>query len=133
MPTAEVRLLSVTIQRPFHEAYAFASQPANFTQWAAGMATALHRSDDGWLAETPEGEAEVIFSEPNAFGVLDHHVRLPGKPEIYIPLRMIPNGDGTEAIFTLLRQPDMDDAAFDRDADAVRKDLASLKAVLEKA
>jgi hypothetical protein len=33
-------------------------------------------------------------------------------------------------LFTLLRQPDMDDAMFERDAELVRRDLQSLKRVL---
>jgi hypothetical protein len=57
---------------------------------------------------------------------------LPGKPEIYIPLRMIPNGGGIELIFTLFRQPDMDDAAWDRDEALVREDLERLKQRLER-
>jgi hypothetical protein len=131
MPHA-VRNLSITIDVPLARAYAFAHRPENFTKWAAGMAKTLHRGADGWVADTPQGEARVTFSAPNDYGVLDHVVALPGKPDIHIPLRLIANGDdATEAVFTLFRQPDMDDAAFDRDEAAVTKDLAALKAVLE--
>ncbi len=129
--THRVRTISVTIHAPLDEAYAFARQPANFMRWAAGLAGSLHESEHGWIARTPEGEAEVTFTQPNAHGVLDHHVRLPGKPDIYIPLRMIANGQGTEIVFTLFRQPDMTDAQFDADEAAVRRDLETLKALLE--
>ncbi|SEJ63268.1 hypothetical protein SAMN05518849_11013 [Sphingobium sp. AP50] len=125
------RSIDIAIRVPLAQAYGFASQPENFPRWAAGLSASLHREGDDWIADTPEGRAIVTFSPPNDFGILDHHVRLPGKPDIHIPLRMIANGDGTQVVFTLFRQPDMDDAAFDRDADLVTKDLQRLKALLE--
>jgi hypothetical protein len=57
---------------------------------------------------------------------------LPGKPVIHIPLRLIENGTGTQAVFTLYRQPDMCDDDFIRDAAMVCQDLKSLKALLER-
>lgn len=41
------------------------------------------------------------------------------------------NRRGTEVIFTLFRQPDMDDAMFARDAELVNADLQALKHYLE--
>lgn len=129
--TSEVHIIHVTIDVPLAEAYAFAHQPGNFALWAAGLATTLQETARGWIATTPEGEAPVRFSPPNDYGVLDHWVEIPGKPEIYIPLRLIANGEGTEAELVLLRQPGMDDAGFARDARMVEADLARLKQVLE--
>jgi len=131
--TAEVRVIHLTIGVPLAEAYAFAQRPANFALWAAGLATTLRETAQGWVADTPEGEAEVQFSAPNPHGVLDHWVRIAGKPEIYIPLRMIANGEGTEIELILLRQPGMSDADFDRDTAMVEADLNRLKQVLESA
>lgn len=74
------------------------------------MSSSLHREGKTWRAETPLGEATIRFSPPNEFGVLDHWVTLPGKPVIYIPLRMIENGTGTQVAFTLFRQPGMSEA-----------------------
>jgi hypothetical protein len=128
----EVRILHTTIAVPLTAAYEFAHQPANFAKWAAGLADTLHETADGWVAGTPEGEAAVRFSARNEHGVLDHWVELEGKPEIYIPLRMIANGDATEVELVLLRQPGMSDADFDRDAQKVAADLQALKALLEK-
>ena len=129
----DVRNLSITIDVPFARAYDFAHRPENFPQWAAGMAKSLHHTDRGWVADAPQGEAIVTFSPPNDYGILDHQVALPDTPVIHIPLRLIPNGDdATEAVFTLFRQPGMDDAAFTRDQAAVTKDLATLKKVLER-
>ena len=133
MTTLPVRILSTTIAVPLEAAYAFASQPANFPKWAAGLSQSLSETDAGWIAETPAGQAHVAFTDPNPHGVLDHWVRIDGQPEIYIPLRMIANGSGTEVELTLFRQPGMSDDDFERDAASVTADLAMLKALLENA
>jgi len=131
MATLQSRTLSVSIDAPFEAAYAFAHRPENFPRWAAGLSTSLHETERGWVADTPAGEALVVFSAPNPYGVLDHHVRLAGKPEVYIPLRMVRNGDGVEVSLLLLRQPGMTDAMFEDDARRVAEDLQALKALLE--
>ena len=128
---AEAKTLSITIEAPYEPAYAFAQRPENFLKWAAGLSKRLHRTERGWVAETADGEALVEFSPANPYGVLDHHVRQGGKPDVYVPLRMIANGDGVEVSLTLFRLPDMDDETFEKDADLVRRDLASLKRLLE--
>lgn len=127
----QARILHTTIAVPFDQAYAFAHIPENFPTWAAGMSSALHKTDEGWIADTPAGKAHVRFSDPNPYGVLDHWVTIEGKPEISIPLRMIANGEGTEVELMLFRQPDMSDADFARDAEMVTRDLAALKRLLE--
>lgn len=115
MTTVESRTLIVRIERPLTEVYAFLADPKNFARWAAGL----------------DLEQDILFTEPNPFGVLDHTVRAPGGQEVYVPMRAIRNGTGTEVTFTLFRQPEMTDAAFGRDAEAVQRDLLSLKRVLE--
>jgi hypothetical protein len=132
MATMEARHIGITIDCPFKQAYAFAHKPESFPKWAAGLSSSLHRTDDGWITETPAGQAKIVFSPENQFGVLDHAVQIGDQPEIYVPLRMMPNGDGIEVVLTLLRQPDMDDDAFARDAGLVEADLRALRALLER-
>jgi hypothetical protein len=128
---AEIRKLSVAIDRPPSEAYDFLSQPENFPRWASGLAGSLRKLGDDWIAETPEGRATVRFSERNAFGVLDHSVTLPRGTTVYIPLRVVANGSGCELVLTLFRQADMSDEKFAADAQWVMRDLATAKRILE--
>lgn len=124
--------LSIAIDRPSAEVYAYAADPAHLPQWAAGLAdSAVERVDGEWVASSPMGRVTVAFAQPNAFGVLDHVVTLPSGESVYNPLRVIPDGDGSEVVFTLRRRPGMSDEGFEADARAVRADLAALKRVLE--
>lgn len=124
--------LSTVIERPTAAVYDYAANPANLPHWAAGLAsTTVEQVDDHWIAEAPMGRVAVTFAERNNFGVLDHVVTLPSGESVYNPLRVIPFDDASEVVFTLRRRPEMTEQQFDRDADAVRADLATLKGVLE--
>jgi len=51
---------------------------------------------------------------------------------IYVPLRVISNGDGAEVLLTLFRQPGMSDAKFAADAEWIGRDLRALKTLIEQ-
>jgi hypothetical protein len=57
--------------------------------------------------------------------------RLPGV-EIYVPLRVLPNGSGSEVVFMLFRQPSLPPEKFRADIGLVEQDLQTLKTVLEE-
>lgn len=77
------------------------------------------------------GRVTFTFAPRNDFGVLDHDVTLPSGEKVYNPLRVIRDGDGCEVVFTLRQRPEMTDEEFERDADAVARDLSKLKSLLE--
>jgi Polyketide cyclase / dehydrase and lipid transport len=127
----ERRTLSIAIDRPAAKAYEFLSAPENFPKWATGLAGSLRKVGDEWIADTPEGRAVMRFSERNAYGVLDHSVTLPRGVTVYVPLRVVPKGDGCELVLTLFRQPGMSDERFAADAEWVMRDLGAAKRLLE--
>jgi hypothetical protein len=47
------------------------------------------------------GTVKVRFSEKNRFGVLDHEVTLGSGIKFHNPMRIFPNGDGSEVTMTL--------------------------------
>jgi len=124
------RQISVSIACPPERVYAFAANPENFPRWATAFARAVSRSASGWVVDTPSGPVGIRFVERNDLGVLDHYVSTPGV-EILNPMRVVPNGSGSEVTFTLFQRPDMTDAQFADDAAMVARDLRTLKAVLE--
>jgi hypothetical protein len=127
----ETRSVSVRINRSAAEAYEFLCQPENFPRWASGLGSSLCQDGADWVVETPEGRARVRFAERNSHGVLDHQVNLPGAAPIYVPLRLIANGDACELVLTLFRRPEVSDAQFAADAEWVMRDLQAAKRLLE--
>lgn len=132
MSTMFARIVHATIEKPWREVYAFASRPENMPKWAAGLASGLTREGDDWMGDGgPIGKIRVRFAPQNDFGVIDHTVTLENGARFENALRVVPNGDGAEVMFTLLRAPDMDDEALEKDAAAIAKDLQTLKGFLE--
>ncbi|WP_346840210.1 SRPBCC family protein [Microbulbifer sp. SAOS-129_SWC] len=124
--------ISISIDRPPETVYAFAANPQNLPRWAAGLARSeVLRDGDAWVAEAPFGRVKIRFAPHNAFGVMDHEVELANGEVVQNPMRVVANGSGSELIFTLLRQPQMSDAQFAADTQAVEEDLQSLKHLLE--
>lgn len=131
----EVRHIAVWIAAPPEQVYEFAADPQTWPRWAAGLAQGgLRQSAEGWVADSPMGQVVVEFSPANAFGVLDHVVRMPSGEAVYNPLRVVPAGPGErrcEVVFSLRRRDGMTDVQFEEDAAAVVADLDALRALIE--
>jgi len=128
----ESEVISITIDRSFERVASFLIVPENFAHWAAGMGIMKENHGDEWTVTTPLGDAKVVFSPANDFGVADHTVFLPNGQTVHVPVRAVRNGAGTDVQLTLFRQPDMSDTDFERDKGLVRKDLKTLKDYLER-
>lgn len=125
------RTLSVTIDASPERVYAFTSDPLNLPKWAAGLGRSISKIDGRWMVETPNGVVTVEFAPKNAFGVLDHTVTLPDGTKVYLPIRVVANGGGSELVLVLFQTPQMSDAQFEQDAGMVAADLRTLKKLLE--
>jgi hypothetical protein len=106
----------MTIERSPLEVYNYVSDPKNLSKWASGLSAAV----------------KVRFVERNKFGVLDHFVSVGAGPEVYMPMRVFPNGDGSEVLITVFRRDGVTEEKFVDDTQWVRRDLEALKQLLEK-
>lgn len=127
----ESTTISISINRNWKEVYDAVWRPEDFPKWASGLSkSSLIRDGEAWQAEGPEGTVRILFTAHNAFGVMDHYVDIGNATIIYVPLRIIQNGDGAEVLLTLFRQQGMSDAKFAADAAWVARDLLALKALV---
>ena len=85
-----------------------------------------------WVIETPHGQNKVMVAERNDFGILDHHVRLTSGVEVYVPMRVVKNGNGSEVMLTVFQTSEMTDEGFAKDIETVEKDLNHLKTIIEE-
>lgn len=106
----------MTIERPAREVYDFVSDPKNLAAWASGLSAAR----------------KVRFVERNNWGVLDHFVSVEPGREVYVPMRVFPNGSASEVLLTIFRESGVSEEKFAEDTRWVRHDLEALKDVLEK-
>lgn len=125
------RVLTVSIARTPAVVYAFAGNPSNLPQWAAGLGAQIVKEGDEWLIPSPQGQARLRFMPDNALGIMDHTITLPDGQVIDVPMRVVPNGTGSLVMFVLYCQPGMSEEQFEQDAAVVENDLKTLKAILE--
>lgn len=130
MSTRPAHTLTVSIDRDPATVHAFVRDGHTLPAWAPGFARAVDRDGDGWLVSTGSGEVRVTFVADNPFRVLDHRVTAPGL-DVVVPMRVIPNGDGCEVLFTVVEPPGADAGEVARDLALVRSDLDRLRSVLE--
>lgn len=127
------RTISISIARNWNEVYEAVWRPEDFPKWASGLSgSSFFRDGAVWKAEGPEGLVRIRFTGHNAFGIMDHYVNAGNGTEIYVPLRIVPNGQGAEVLLTLFRQPGMSDTKFAADAEWVERDLLALKALVTR-
>jgi hypothetical protein len=126
------RTLSISIGCRPDKVYVFVSNPENLPRWAAGLCKSIRKSGAGWIVETTQGPMNVRFVKNNDLGVLDHYVTPAPGVEVYVPIRVLPNGSGSTVLFTLFQLPGMSDEKYAEDAGLVTRDLETLKRVLER-
>jgi hypothetical protein len=130
MPSSS-KHVSEHVDRPPADVYAYVADPANLPSWAQGLGSTVEHVGGEWFVETPGGRARVAFAARNDLGVLDHEVTTPSGETVYVPMRVVPDGDGCEVVFTVRRTPGMTQEELERDAGLVAADLARLKQLLE--
>jgi hypothetical protein len=126
------RTLSVSIRCSPDKVYEFVTDPQNLPKWAQGLGQSVRKQGPDWIVDTPQGPMKIRFADQNQFGVMDHTVTTPTGFEVYVPIRVLANGSGSEVIFTLFRLPDMTDEKYAEDMRLVEGDLRALKDLLEK-
>jgi uncharacterized protein YndB with AHSA1/START domain len=125
---SESRHLSVPVDRPPAEVYDYIVHPPHLNEWAAGLTTKIEQIDGRWYVGPG---TELTFAPRNDLGVADHDVTAPDGEVVHNPLRVLPDGDGSEVVFTVRRRAGMTDAEYDADVAAVQADLEALKRILE--
>ena len=131
MATLPSRRISITINVSSSKVYSFASNPLNLPKWASGLSGSIKKVKGKWVADSPMGKFTITFAPKNQFGILDHLVDFKGKT-FQNPMRVIPNKDGCDVMFTLFRHPGTSDKAYRDDAKTIEKDLMALKRLMER-
>ena len=129
----KARTLTVLIQRPVEDVYAFLVEPANLARWTT-VDPGQRRPEQGplvWSFSGPYGDVFIHFTPSNPFFVLDYAVRRGPQTIHAASVRLIRNGGGTVLIHTSVQQPLVSDDSFASEAEWVQSDLLVLKSLLE--
>lgn len=111
------------------EVVRFLAQPANLPRWAYNYASEIKRQGKVWLAATSMGEMEIEIEADEDRGTVDIHSRQGDTVSIAYG-RVIPNGTGSEYLFTMVQGPDVPDEVFASWPAALEQELARLADLL---
>lgn len=115
------------------QAFDFIANPENLPRWAVGFCQSIQRDNvnaDRWTVTTPHGEVGLRYVTDRATGVIDFHLSQPSGATGVAYSRVLPNGEGAEYLFTQMQTPEMPDAVFDAQVEALREELIVLQALL---
>ncbi|AKR56982.1 hypothetical protein XM25_14505 [Devosia sp. H5989] len=129
------RTITVSIDRPVADVYAYLSEPANMPSWTPALGPTFKPvGAREWTAAAPldpRGPLTIRFCPRNEFGVLDYEVSRPGEEPLLVPLRVFANQSGCDLQFTYFQRPGVSDQQLESEVEWVHTDLLTLKALLE--
>jgi hypothetical protein len=126
------KTMSTSIKSDPKTVYDFVSNLENLPKWASSTFPTIKEVNGEWVVDTPNGRNKVMITERNNFGILDHHVKLTSGVEVYVPMRVVKNGDVSEVMLTVFQAPEMTDEGYAKDIQTVEKDLNHLKTLIEE-
>jgi len=92
---------------------------------------AQKNKDGSWSFSTPRGNANLTFKENRSFGILDH-LYVDNEAKWEIPMRVIPSGDESEVIVTIVKPESLTDDQFDERMAEVELLFSNLKKLIEQ-
>ena len=95
------------------------------------MPDATKNEDGSWSFSTPRGNANLKFMENKTLGVLDHLYR-DDEATWDVPMKVVPSGEDSEVIVTLVKPDVLTDEQFDERVQEIGNVFANLKAIIEK-
>lgn len=133
-PPARSATLSVTIDCPAPDVYAFLADAANWPRWAFINVLAIEPSGEpGWWKTTSAGEAgEIRIYCDAASGILDHDYRDALGGIWRMPARVVANGRGADFLMTFTQPAGLAGAVWENQLAEVQSELDNLRQVLER-
>ena len=132
MSTLETATVSVTIDAPPETVSADIADPSSHPEWATEFfsGTAEDKGDGTWQMNVPRMGGPVLMriEGDTTQGVIDMYLAPLGAPfGSPLPVRVVPNGDGSDVLFTLTRLPNQTDQEWTGGLESMERELENLK------
>ena len=87
-------------------------------------------SDGWWSFTSPWGPSKLKFNENKQLGLLDH-VFVEPKSKWNVPMRIVPSGETSEIIVTLVKPESLTDEQFDERMMTIEEMMTAMKHIIE--
>ena len=94
------------------------------------MPDAKMTSDGWWSFSTARGNARLKFKENKSLGILDH-MFIDQESKWDVPMRIIPSGDESEVIITLVKPDELTDEQFNERMIEIEHVFQNMKKIIE--
>ncbi|MFV2062098.1 MAG: hypothetical protein ACC726_01130 [Chloroflexota bacterium] len=135
MTTMTTETVAITIDAPLRQVATDLADPARHPDWATEFFSGpARKTDEDWVVPVPRmgGDARLKIEADVATGRIDMFLAPLGAPfGPPLPVRVVPNGDGCDVLFTLARFPGQDDETWDSGLASMRRELEQLRALYE--
>jgi len=122
---------TVSIDSAPEKVLRFLGDPQNLPRWAVGFAKSIRNDQGRWLVATGAGEIAIRIEVDARSGVVDYCMSPAKDIEVRANSRVVPNGTGSEYVFTQFQAPGMPDEVFEKNVKALEHELTVLRALLE--
>ena len=124
---------TVTIDAPPDTVFSFVADPENLPRWAVGFCRSIRQDGDTgrWIAGTAQGEIPIRFDSDERAGTIDFYFNPTAKLEVGAFSRVIPNGAGSEYIFTQFQVAGMTAEIFEAQVRALTEELQVLRGIIQ--
>jgi hypothetical protein len=95
------------------------------------MPDAKQNGDGSWSFSTPRGNANLKFKHNKTLGILDHLYK--DEESVWdVPMRVVPSGNESEVIVTIVKPDTLTDNQFDERMKEINELFENLKQIVEK-
>ena len=123
---------SITINVAPAKLFDFLTNPENLARWASSLCQSVRKDGDQWLLQSKLGDLKLRIVSDKTFGVIDYHISPPLPMKFIAYSRIIPNGQASEFTFTQFQLPLLPASFFEKQKDSLKKELSTLKDIMEK-
>jgi len=122
---------SITIAAAPARVVAYLGDPENLPVWAPDFAQAVRRTDEGWLVTSGQRELRLAIPVQDDAGTVDLVSAIDPRSGLF--MRVVPNWDGSECVFTKVFRPGTSDDAVERQMAVFEAELQVIRSIVEAA
>src|SRR4051794_13105253 len=130
MRTNRCETRSISIQAPPSAVLDFVADARSLPRWAPDFAQAVRPDGAHWLVDTAAGEARIDVRVERERGTVD--IVSATEPSRGVFTRVVPNGEGSEYLFTQLFPDTMSAVDVERQLAVVEGELQTVRDVCER-
>ena len=122
---------AISIAAPPERVLALVGDARRLPDWAPGFARAVTPDGENWIIDTGSGELRVNLRTTDTSGTVD--ILRSDDPREGVFARVVPNGSGSEFLFTMLFPEGTDPSAISAQMTTVEEELRAVRALCEDA